>query len=65
MGFFLEGPGLAIRVLCAEEPYMDKSFAETKILLKMIVNYAESCKKVNEYDYFNLIYYFKMYFIIF
>lgn len=25
------GPGLAIRIICAEEPYMDKDFSETKV----------------------------------
>lgn len=25
------GPGLAIRILCAEEPYMEKDFAETQV----------------------------------
>lgn len=25
------GPGLAIRIICAEEPYMDKDFSETRV----------------------------------
>lgn len=25
------GPGLAIRVLCAEEPYIEKDFSETQV----------------------------------
>ena len=25
------GPGLAIRILCADEPYMDKDFSETQV----------------------------------
>ncbi|XP_071480780.1 GMP synthase [glutamine-hydrolyzing]-like [Diadema antillarum] len=39
------GPGLAIRVLCAEEPYMGKDFSETNILLRLMVNYADSIDK--------------------
>ncbi len=43
----LPGPGLAIRVLCAEEPYMDKDFAETGIILKLLADYSSAIKKVN------------------
>lgn len=25
------GPGLAIRILCAEEPYIEKDFSETQV----------------------------------
>lgn len=25
------GPGLAVRILCADEPYMDKDFSETQV----------------------------------
>jgi len=39
------GPGLAIRVLCTEEPYMEKSFTETERLLKVITDFSNSCKK--------------------
>ncbi|XP_014681879.1 PREDICTED: GMP synthase [glutamine-hydrolyzing]-like [Priapulus caudatus] len=39
------GPGLAIRVICADEPYMCKDFSETQALVKLIVSYAESSKK--------------------
>lgn len=39
------GPGLAIRVICAEEPYIGKDFSETNILLRLLVNYAESIDK--------------------
>lgn len=38
------GPGLAIRVICAEEPYMCKDFAETNVKLRFIVNYADVIK---------------------
>jgi GMP synthase (glutamine-hydrolysing) len=30
------GPGLAIRVLCAEEPYIEKDFSETQVRSKII-----------------------------
>ncbi|CAG0916137.1 unnamed protein product [Notodromas monacha] len=36
------GPGLAIRVLCANEPYIGKDFAETQVLIKVICNYAKA-----------------------
>lgn len=39
------GPGLAIRVICAEEPYMEKDFAETSNMLKTIVDYSSAIKK--------------------
>ena len=41
------GPGLAIRVLCAEEPYMERDFAETQILLRIMTDFANSSKKPN------------------
>lgn len=40
------GPGLAVRVICAEEPYMEKDFSETSVLVKVIVNYANAIQKV-------------------
>ncbi|KAG0722284.1 GMP synthase [glutamine-hydrolyzing] [Chionoecetes opilio] len=39
------GPGLAIRVLCADEPYMERDFSETQVILKVIVDYAASVQK--------------------
>ncbi|RWS11115.1 GMP synthase-like protein [Dinothrombium tinctorium] len=39
------GPGLAVRVICAEEPFMEKDFSETSVLVKVIVNYANNLKK--------------------
>ncbi|XP_074655456.1 GMP synthase [glutamine-hydrolyzing]-like [Tubulanus polymorphus] len=33
------GPGLAIRVICAEEAFSEKDFAETNILLKIMCDY--------------------------
>uniref|UniRef100_A0A1B6CTG3 GMP synthase (glutamine-hydrolyzing) n=2 Tax=Clastoptera arizonana TaxID=38151 RepID=A0A1B6CTG3_9HEMI len=39
------GPGLAIRVLCGEEPYMERDFSETQVLVKIIAEYDEMLKK--------------------
>ncbi|XP_034229959.1 GMP synthase [glutamine-hydrolyzing] isoform X2 [Thrips palmi] len=39
------GPGLAIRILCAEEPYMEQDFSETQVLVKIIVGYNNMVKK--------------------
>lgn len=39
------GPGLAIRVICAQEPYMEKDFNETSVLVKVIVSYAASLER--------------------
>lgn len=41
------GPGLAIRVLCAEEPYMCKDFAETAVVIKFIVDFGQASKTVS------------------
>lgn len=43
---FALGPGLAIRVICAEEPYACKDFAETNNILKIVADYSASVKKV-------------------
>ncbi|XP_077998045.1 GMP synthase [glutamine-hydrolyzing]-like isoform X2 [Glandiceps talaboti] len=39
------GPGLAIRVICADEAYICKDFAETSVLLKLLVDYANAVNK--------------------
>lgn len=39
------GPGLAIRVICADEPYMGKEFNETASLLKLVVDFGNAVKK--------------------
>ncbi|KAG9338741.1 hypothetical protein JZ751_025410 [Albula glossodonta] len=39
------GPGLAIRVICADEPYVCKDFAETNNILKIIADFSASVKK--------------------
>ena len=41
------GPGLAIRVICAEEKYACKNFNEENNLLGFIVNYSNAIKKVS------------------
>lgn len=38
------GPGLAIRVICADEPYMCKDFADTSNMLKIIVDFVTALK---------------------
>ncbi|CAI9740749.1 synthase [glutamine-hydrolyzing]-like [Octopus vulgaris] len=38
------GPGLSIRILCAEDRYIDKEFGETNQLLKIISDYSNSLK---------------------
>ncbi|KAB0793294.1 hypothetical protein PPYR_12914 [Photinus pyralis] len=39
------GPGLGIRVLCAEEPYMERDFSETQVLVKIIVEFDQMLQK--------------------
>ena len=39
------GPGLAVRILCAVEPFMGRDFSETAVLVKVIVNYSNALKK--------------------
>ena len=41
------GPGLATRVICAEEKYACKNFSEENNLLGFIVNYSNAIKKVS------------------
>lgn len=40
------GPGLAIRVLCADEPFIEKDYSETQVIVKIIVDYQQMLKKV-------------------
>ncbi|XP_026689161.1 GMP synthase [glutamine-hydrolyzing]-like [Diaphorina citri] len=39
------GPGLAIRVICGEERYIEKDYSETQVLVKIIVEYDQMFKK--------------------
>ena len=43
---YISGPGLAIRVICAEEPYMGRDFAETNVILRILVDFARAANKV-------------------
>ncbi|KAL5970118.1 GMP synthase glutamine-hydrolyzing [Taenia solium] len=45
------GPGLAVRILCANEPFVERDFPETTSLIKMIAGYAAMSQKAN-YFYF-------------
>ena len=40
------GPGLAIRILCAVQPYIEKDFAETQVLCRLVVKFHEMVAKV-------------------
>ncbi len=45
------GPGLAIRILCADEPYMPvEYFSQTSILLKTIINYSTIIEQQPDLD---------------
>lgn len=39
------GPGLAIRILCAEEAFIEKDFAETQVIVRVIVDYHNKAEK--------------------
>ncbi|XP_069684502.1 GMP synthase [glutamine-hydrolyzing] isoform X2 [Periplaneta americana] len=39
------GPGIAIRVLCAEDAYMERDFSETQVLVKIIAEYDQMLQK--------------------
>ncbi|CAH3135546.1 unnamed protein product [Pocillopora meandrina] len=39
------GPGLAIRIICGDEPYQGSDFAETNIILGQIVDFVTAIKK--------------------
>ena len=41
------GPGLAIRILCATQPYIMKDFAETQVLCRLVVNFHEMVAKAS------------------
>lgn len=41
------GPGLAIRILCGDEPFIDRDFSETQVLVKIVVEYKDMVLKVN------------------
>ncbi|XP_063243087.1 GMP synthase [glutamine-hydrolyzing] isoform X2 [Bacillus rossius redtenbacheri] len=39
------GPGLAIRVLCAEEAFVERDFSETQVLVKILAEYEQMLQK--------------------
>ncbi|KAM7351414.1 GMP synthase burgundy isoform 1-T1 [Cochliomyia hominivorax] len=39
------GPGLAIRILCAEEPFIEKDYSETQVIARVIVDYKNKLEK--------------------
>lgn len=39
------GPGLAVRIICADEPYMDKDFSETQVIVKIMAEYEQMLQK--------------------
>ncbi|XP_025419217.1 GMP synthase [glutamine-hydrolyzing] isoform X2 [Sipha flava] len=39
------GPGLAIRILCGDEPFIDKDFSETQVVVKIVVEYNDMVLK--------------------
>lgn len=39
------GPGLSIRIICAEEPFMEADFGETQVLIRLMVDYANMAAK--------------------
>lgn len=39
------GPGLAIRVICAEEPFICPDFSQTQTIIRLVVDYSNSVRK--------------------
>lgn len=39
------GPGLAIRILCADEAFIDKDFSETQVIVKIMAEYEQMLQK--------------------
>ncbi|XP_017462236.1 PREDICTED: GMP synthase [glutamine-hydrolyzing] [Rhagoletis zephyria] len=39
------GPGLAIRILCAEEPFIEKDYSETQVIAKVITDFHSKLQK--------------------
>ena len=40
------GPGLAVRIICAQEPYCERDFTETSSIIKIIASYSSMSQKV-------------------
>jgi GMP synthase (glutamine-hydrolysing) len=43
------GPGLAIRVICQDEPYIREEFTHINLLLHAVVTYNEAVQQSNSY----------------
>ena len=41
------GPGLAIRIICAETAFLIKDWSETNVKLKLLVNFGETVEQVS------------------
>ncbi|VVC24972.1 Hypothetical protein CINCED_3A007468 [Cinara cedri] len=39
------GPGLAIRILCGDEPFIERDFSETQVVVKIVVEYRDMVLK--------------------
>ena len=39
------GPGLAVRVICQDEPYIREEFSALNVLLASITGYSQACKQ--------------------
>lgn len=55
------GPGLAIRILCGDEPFIDKDFSETQVVVKIVVEYNDMVLKV--YIYLKILFCHEIYYI--
>ena len=40
------GPGLAIRILCADLPYISEDYNETNVKLKLLVDFEQTLEQV-------------------
>jgi len=45
--YFSQGPGLAVRVLCAREPFMDDTFTSTNTILATLSTFYDSMSMVS------------------
>ena len=64
------GPGLAIRIICAETPFLIKDWNEANVRLKLLVNFGETIEQVSccfqAHNYFELLspYIIKMHMVL-
>ena len=46
------GPGLAVRIICAEKPYFSSEFEQTNVLLKDLLEVTKlACTKNNRIEF--------------